>query len=186
MGDEVVFTQPQVPTSPHENPSALVRIRVAEPSDANPLIELLNGLMRDGQRYLSEALPYTLEQQTEYLQQSGQGHVILLSEDDTGLTGWISLQRGRAKYSMHVGTIIMGVRKDKQHAGIGAQLLKQVESLALLMHIERLELAVRVSNLDGYRFYMKNGFFVEGRKFRSVRNGPMYDDEILMAKLIRT
>ncbi len=185
MTDELLFKNTKKDSDKSETQNTSIHIRIGKTWDANALFDLINDLMSDGNYYLSNTLPYTSKYQEEYLSRSGKDNILLVSEDATGLTGWINLQRSHAKFSAHIGTIIMGVRKDRQYRGIGTLLLKQIEPLAKFMKIEKLELAVRSSNTSGYSFYFKNGFREEGKKIRSVKNGYVYDDEILMAKVIR-
>lgn len=185
MTDEIIFKKSGNSSDLTEVENSSIHIRIGKSPDAKALFDLINNLMGDGNYYLSDILPYTSKYQEEYLRRSGKDNILLVSEDGTGLTGWINLQRSHAKFSAHIGTIIMGVRKDRQNTGIGTLLLKQIEPLAQFMRIEKLELGVRASNIRGYNFYLKNGFHVEGKKIRSVKNGPIYDDEIIMAKLIR-
>lgn len=160
-------------------------VRVAKPGDAATILTLVNDLMKTGKFYLAYKLPYTLQQEVEYLDSIGNGHVVLVAENQSNILGWISIVKSYAPFSQHVGQIIVGVEQMSQRQGIGSELLKQAEIMALHMGIEKIESSIRLSNTTALNFFNQASFIVEGKKMRSVKIQDQYEDEILMAKLLR-
>ena len=185
MVDEIVFTNPQKQSNQNVTSANSSRIRAAKPEDAQNLQQLIAELMRDGKHFLSDLLPNTTEEEAGYIRSAGKNHIILVAEDDNGLAGWVSVQRTWATFSQHVGTVMIGVKADRQGVSIGTQLLAHIEPSALFMNIEKLELTVRTSNTKAVEFFTSHGYLAEGKKIKSVKINGTYDDEILMGKQLR-
>lgn len=162
-----------------------IQIRKARESDAEQLLTLMNELMKHGSAYLVDHLDYSSQQEAEYIRTTGKDTIILVAEKDGLIIGWLTLLRNYTQFRQHSGTIVMGIKQEFQNRGIGAGLLQYIQPIALFMKIERLELSVRTENIQTYNFFVRHGFFEEGRRVKAIKQKDIYGDEIIMAKLLR-
>jgi RimJ/RimL family protein N-acetyltransferase len=110
--------------------------------------------------------------------------LLLLAEDDGKIIGYLSAQRGTLRRIKHTAYIVIGIRKQHQHKGIGTRLFKKLVDWAEANGIKRLELTVMYLNTSARHLYENVGFVVEGIKKRSMLVDGEYVDEYYMAKLL--
>lgn len=162
-----------------------IQIRMAQERDAEQLLTLMNELMKNGSAYLIDHLDYSPQQEAEYIRTMGRDTIIIVAEKDELIVGWLTLLRNYTQFRQHSGAIVMGIRQEFQNQGIGAEFLQHIEPIALFMRIERLELSVRAENIPAYNFYVRHGFFEEGRRAKAIKRENIYGDEIIMVKQLR-
>ena len=116
---------------------------------------------------------------------SGNGENLLLGVfTDEKIIGFLSAKRGAYRRIRHIAYIVIGIRKDYHHRGIGTKLFKALDIWADKNNITRLELTVEVPNTNAIGLYEKNGFSIEGRKKNAMLVDGRYVDEYMMGKII--
>lgn len=100
------------------------------------------------------------------------------------VVGWCDMYRIPYEGQGHVGRLGMGIRVDYREQGIGTVLMERVLRNALLAGLERVELEVFSANQRAINLYKKFGFEVEGTRRRARKINGVYDDVIMMGKLV--
>jgi len=161
-----------------------VPIRKVQPSEARPLLDLINKIMCDGQHYPTNKLPFTMQQEIDYLNHSGQDYCVLVVDNSESMLGFATITRHYGVYVKHVAQLVMGVVSEAWRQGIGSKLLAYAENVARDMKIERLEISIREGDENATNFFLKNNFFLEGKRKQSVKIAGKYTGELFMAKII--
>ncbi|MDR2975737.1 MAG: GNAT family N-acetyltransferase [Streptococcaceae bacterium] len=115
------------------------------------------------------------------------GNPTFFVADDTenaSFAGYMLVERGRFNRNRHSAYIVVGVKAEYQHQGVGSQLFAQLDEWATDNDITRLELTVMATNTNAQNLYKKFGFKVEGVKEKSLLVDGVYVDELYMAKTI--
>ena len=116
---------------------------------------------------------------------SGNGENLLLGVfTDKKIIGFLSAKRGAYRRIRHIAYIVIGIRKDYHHRGIGTKLFKALDIWSDKNNITRLELTVEVPNTNAIGLYKKSGFSIEGIKKNAMLVDGRYVDEYMMAKII--
>lgn len=145
-----------------------LRIRNAEPADAQPLLDLI--VLTHSQTDYLLAYPderrFTPEQEAEYLKGmlESDREIMLLAEIDGTLCGCLGLNaiggrykvRHRAEFGISVDEAFWGM-------GVGKALMEAVIACAKLFHYTQLELSVVADNERAVSMYHKLGFVEFGR-----------------------
>jgi putative acetyltransferase len=147
-----------------------------------PLRQVLDQVAREG-RFLALMKAPLPEQSYAFcrgLLSDGQCHVALR---EGRLVGWCDIAPQVGEARRHVGTLGMGVLREARHQGIGTQLMREAIATAWRRGLTRIELTVRVDNLNAKALYERTGFEVEGIKKHSMRVDGVYHDCHAMALL---
>lgn len=116
---------------------------------------------------------------------SGNGENLLLGVfTDEKIIGFLSAKMGAYRRIRHIAYIVIGIRKDYHHRGIGTKLFKALDIWSDKNNITRLELTVEVPNTNAIGLYKKSGFSIEGIKKNAMLVDGRYVDEYMMAKII--
>lgn len=104
---------------------------------------------------------------------------------DGDVIGWCDILPRNFEGVRHVGTLGIGVLPEYRGTGLGSQLLERaIEHAKSQNGIEKVELEVFESNENAVQFYLKHGFFQEGRRVKARKLDGQYDNIILMGKFI--
>ena len=99
--------------------------------------------------------------------------------------GWCEILPRQFEGVDHTGILGMGVLKPWRGQGLGTRLMEAaIEHARAINGIERVDLEVFDSNTSAVNFYLKAGFSIEGRRIRGRKLEGVYDDIILMGKMI--
>lgn len=164
-------------------------------------MEIRKAALNDGQAFWQ--LLKRLDQETEFmlyepdervedpekidtiLKQSINGeNLLLVAEDDGALVGYLSAQREHLSRIHHVAYVVIGIRADYQHQGIGSRLFDLLDEWARECGIRRLELTVMCENINAQKLYIKKGFQREGIKQDAICKDGRYYNEYYMGKLL--
>lgn len=141
-------------------------IRKAEEKDLPVLVELEKDLFPDDPWPLKEFL---------YEMHENPYAAIYVYEEDGEIIGyldhWILFEQAQIAD--------VGVRKDRQHGGIGQKLMAYCVNQSILNHCENLSLEVRVSNAHAIALYENSGFINAAKRKHYYENG---EDAYLMVK----
>lgn len=109
---------------------------------------------------------------------------LLLSEDEDGWNGHVTVLGGTAPRNRHTARLVTGVKKRVQGKGVADALFRHVETWAKDHGISRLELTVMTANTRAVRFYEKHGYIKEGTKQGTLMVDGQLMDEYMMAKIL--
>lgn len=162
----------------------MIRIRPAEPGDAQPLVELAGEVGgEEGAWLLTTEAWRTVAEERRYLRavRRHPDAAVFVAEDGERVVGRLSLARDTHPASRHVADLGLMVAASHRRRGVGRALLDQSVAWAESVGVRKLELHVFPWNEPAIALYDTFGFEREGlRKGHYVRDGVPVD-AILMA-----
>lgn len=158
-----------------------ITIRRATPDDAASIVVIWQAIA-DEKIYSAIDRPFTIEEESAYLQSLSAREGIFVAEVNGNIVGFQTLDLwARFIHSMdHVGQLGTFVLRDWRGSGIGSQLAAHTLAFARASGYEKIVLFVRASNTNAQLFYTNLGFKPCGKFARQVKIDGQYDDEILM------
>lgn len=102
---------------------------------------------------------------------------------DGEVVGWCDILPTHGEARSHVGVLGMGLVPKARQLGIGKRLIKATIDKAWAKGLTRIELTVRVDNLNARALYERLGFEHEGVRKREFRVDGHYHDCYAMALL---
>lgn len=162
----------------------MIRVRGAEPTDADVLVTLAEAVAREEGRWILTTESWrSVRDERRYLR-TAQQHpdaAVYVAEDDGLVLGRLSLARDPHPASRHVADLGLMVAAAARRRGIGRLLLAQAVEWARSSGVRKLELHVFPWNEPALRLYESFGFEREGyRRGHYERDGEDVD-AILMA-----
>jgi ribosomal protein S18 acetylase RimI-like enzyme len=167
-----------------------VRIREARAGDARALVEHLRRLAAEPGINIplspDEVTP-TVEQQRELIEEisASPRRLLLVAEEGEARAGEHSLAPMSLRRAIaHVAVLGMSVHAGWRGRGVGTALMTEALAWAPGAGFSRIELNVYARNAAAIGLYEKFGFEREGRRRRFIREGDVYLDDLVMAKLL--
>jgi len=163
-------------------------IREIQIEDADNLLNLLKKLDAETTFLLYEKgeRKRTIEQQRKNIQeQLEKGVLTFVLEDNKKLVGYVFGNIFTANRKKHCMNLAIAILQEYTGKGYGRKLMKTLEKQAINNGITRLELEVAKKNKFAISLYEKLGFEAEGVKRRAFLVNGKYEDELLMAKIIK-
>jgi L-phenylalanine/L-methionine N-acetyltransferase len=165
----------------------VIRIRPAEPGDAQPLVELAGEVgSEEGAWLLTTDAWRSVAEERRYLRavRRHPDAVVYVVEDAGRIVARLSLARDVHPASRHVADLGLMVASSHRRRGVGRALLDQAVAWAESVGVGKLELHVFPWNGPAIALYESFGFEREGvRKAHYLRDGVPVD-AILMAFLL--
>ncbi|MEZ7171157.1 N-acetyltransferase family protein [Sporosarcina sp. OR05] len=164
-----------------------MKIRHAQPIDAERIVELIKHVENSSENMMFEAgeRSISVEQFTKRIASFEEsGSTILVAENDRDLVGYLMVNRGGAIRTHHSAYLVIGISSDYRGQGIGKALFSALDEWARNNHLHRLELTVLKTNQAAIALYEKSGFVREGVKKDSLYVNGQYIDEYYMAKIL--
>ena len=162
----------------------MIRIRPAEPGDAQALVELGSAIgQEDGSWLLTTEAWRSIADERRYLRavRRHPDAVVFVAEEDGQPIGRLSLSRDVHPASRHVADLGLMVAVTHRRQGVGRALLDQAVSWSSSAGVQKLELHVFPWNEPAIALYESYGFEREGlRRGQYLRDGVPVD-AILMA-----
>lgn len=162
----------------------MIRIRPAEPGDAQALVVLAREIGRENGSWLLTTEEWrSVADERRYLRvvRRHPDAAVFVAEEDGGLVARLSLSRDAHPASRHVGDLGLMVAATHRRRGVGTALLEQAVVWARASGIRKLELHVFPWNEPAIALYESFGFEREGvRRGQYLRDGVPVD-AILMA-----
>ncbi|MDD9982246.1 MAG: arsinothricin resistance N-acetyltransferase ArsN1 [Gammaproteobacteria bacterium] len=161
-----------------------MRIRPAEPGDAEAISEIYNQGIEDRIATLEMELR-TPEERRTWLAARGSRHPVVVCEEERGVCGWASLNsfNPRDVYD-HVADFSVYVERGARGRGVGDALLAHLETLAARLGYHKLVLAMLSANAAGIALYRRRGF----REVGTYREHGLVDgrwvDILIMEKIL--
>ena len=162
-----------------------VRMRPAEPRDAQALVELARAVAAEPEGWLvTEGEWRSAGEERRYLRAIRRSpHVaVLVAEGEAGIVGRLSIARDPHPACSHVADLGLMVAREHRRHGVGRALLAAAETWAKDTGVSKLELHVFPHNEAAIALYAGAGFLQEGYRPRHFRRGGELVDTILMAK----
>jgi len=166
----------------------MILIREIQIGDAENLLNLLKKLDTETTFLLYEKgeRKRTIEQQRKDIQeQLEKGVLTFVLEDNKKLVGYIFGNIFTANRKKHCMNLAIAVLQEYTGKGYGTKLMNTIEKYATNIGITRLELEVSKNNKVAISLYQKIGFKMEGIKRNAFLVNGKYEDELLMAKIIK-
>ena len=168
-----------------------VIIRDATPGDAESLIEIILQIVREKlymMREPEEAI-YTKEGEVINIENliNSEGTLYIVAEVGNKVVGYLDFKNGALKRTKHAGILSIYILKEYRELGIGKLLLQSLINWAEKNQlIEKITLAVFLTNERAIGLYKKLGFIEEGRcpKDMKLKDGS-YIDSLLMYKFVK-
>lgn len=162
-------------------------IRKAEIEDSEGLLNMLKQLDYETKNmmYEPEERKTSIEEMKSNIENmNASNSLMLVAEENEGIVGFLSAERGFANRIKHSVYIVIGILKNYRGKKIGNNLFKELVNWASDSDIVRLELTVMTNNKGAIRLYEKMGFKIEGLKEKSLVVDGKYIDEYYMAKIL--
>jgi RimJ/RimL family protein N-acetyltransferase len=166
----------------------MILIRKIQIGDAENLLNLLKKLDTETTFLLYEKgeRKRTIEQQRKNIQeQLERGVLTFVLEDNKKLVGYVFGNIYTANRKKHCMNLAIAILQEYTGKGYGTKLMNTIEEYAINNGITRLELEVSKKNKIAISLYQKKGFEVEGIKRNAFLVNGKYEDELLMAKIIK-
>lgn len=162
---------------------AEVRVRMARPSDAEALAEIMTQpQVVWGTLQLPHTTPESWRKRLEGNDPSYD--YSLVAEVDGRVVGNAGLHRNRRPRNLHVAAFGISVHDASQGQGIGKALLAAlIDAADRWLNIVRIELEVWPDNERAIKLYESFGFVSEGRKRMNAFRDGQYVDSLLMARI---
>ncbi|MDP7568110.1 MAG: GNAT family N-acetyltransferase [Flavobacteriales bacterium] len=166
----------------------MILIRKIQIGDAENLLNLLKKLDTETTFLLYEKgeRKRTIEQQRKDIQeQLSKGVLTFVLEDNKKLVGYVFGNIYTANRKKHCMNLAIAILQEYTGKGYGTKLMNTIEKYAINNGITRLELEVSKKNKIAISLYHKRGFEMEGVKRNAFLVNGKYEDELLMAKIIK-
>ncbi len=111
-------------------------------------------------------------------------YILVAENDDAEFVGFLWAERGKLNRILHTAYIVIGIRKAYCRRGIGTEFFGKLDKWAKSNGIVRLELTVEIENTSAKSLYERNGFKVEGVRYKSMKVNGELVDEYYMGKII--
>jgi RimJ/RimL family protein N-acetyltransferase len=165
----------------------VTQVRVAEPGDAERLVELAREVGSEQEGWLITAGEWrSASAERRYLKaiRKHPDAAVFVAESNGGIVGRLSISRDGHPASDHVADLGLMVARDHRRQGIGLALMETAEQWAREAGVRKLELHVFPHNVPAIRLYEKLGYEREGLRRGHYRRGDELIDAILMAKVV--
>lgn len=167
----------------------MITVREATVTDAATLVAHLQELASEPGISLPLAPDEvaTVDQERAVLESFSESEhaIMLIAQAEGQLVGELSLRTISTRRAVrHVATLGMSVKAAWRRKGVGKELLSAALEWAPTAGIRRVELYVYARNTPAIALYERFGFSTEGRRKDFIREGDVYVDDLLMAKLL--
>ncbi|MBN2605430.1 MAG: GNAT family N-acetyltransferase [Bacilli bacterium] len=168
--------------------NTVVEIREAQVTDAKAILDFFNQVNLETKNLMREPNEYsmTLEEETAFLEKTVSSKdnymcAAFLNERCISTAGFhgSSLQRVHHRVSMGISVL-----RDYHNLGLGSYMMKNIVDYAKIYGKQKVELEVRVDNINAIHLYQKFGFIQEGLISKGFFVDNQYVDLITMAKFI--
>ena len=165
--------------------SASFTLRHAREQDAASIHALKQSIYAEDKWFINDGPPSQgmIERQLRSL--DVEKHLYLIAEKEKQACGWLELYCLQPKKINHIATLTLAVAKAYRGKGIARRMLEQAIVWAKTMKIHKIALNVRANNTAAIRLYDSLGFMIEGREKDQIKLDNGFEDNLIMAKLIK-
>jgi putative acetyltransferase len=165
----------------------VIRVRRAEPTDAEDLVALAEAVAREDGRWILTTESWRSARDERRYLKTARRHpdaAVFVAEQDGRVLARLSLARDPHPASRHVADLGLMVAEEARRRGIGRMLLGEAVAWARSTGIRKLELHVFPWNEPALRLYESFGFEREGYRAGQYERDGEYVDAILMAYVV--
>jgi ribosomal protein S18 acetylase RimI-like enzyme len=169
-----------------------VRIRTAEPRDAQQLVELFRSVVKEKRYTLVQPDEFkrTYEEEREQISEHLEtpGNLCLVAEVQGVIRANAQIESSETRVESHFGDVgNVWVHRDYRRNGVGTALMEAlVEWATDHLRLEKLGLFVLSSSTEAIGLYKKLGFEIEGRGVGDMKFGPGdYVDTVIMGLWVK-
>jgi L-amino acid N-acyltransferase YncA len=161
-----------------------VILRCLRFEDLDGLLELINGLVKEGANILLDETQ-TRDAEAEWLarqlvmQEKGQ-RVFVLAESDGKIIANSHVERFPFRSEAHKGSLGIAIGSGYRDVGIGTEIMKTLIDESRKRGLKMLLLCVFENNKRARHVYEKVGFHEIGREPKGIQRNGKYIDEIRM------
>lgn len=157
-----------------------IEIRLNQVEDYVGLMEIENSVWNDENTPFVHVYENVIEYQLRYPVGS-----MLVAVDGKEVLGLVNFNNP-SPLARHSETWLLGigVANQAQGRGVGQKLLEALKAKAREEGIHKLSLRVMGTNLGAQRFYLRNGFEIEGNLKEEFKIGDKYVDDIFMGFIL--
>ncbi len=162
-----------------------VKIRTADKSDAQKIIELVKNILKEKVYMIHEIDEYKDSIKSRTLQikkfRKAPGKLFLVAETENEIAGFANFNNWDTRKTMHTGFLSIFIKKKYRGLGIGFLLLNELIDWAKKNPmIHKMSLAVFSTNKNAVALYKKLGFKTEGKCPKDIKIKGKYCDSIFM------
>jgi RimJ/RimL family protein N-acetyltransferase len=160
-------------------------VRLAEPGDAGPLVELAERVGAEPEGWLITGGDWRSAGEERRYLRSLRRHrhaAVFVAETNGTIIGRLSVSRDPHPASEHVADVGLMVAHGHRRQGAGTTLMEAAEAWARSVGVQKLELHVFPHNAPAISLYERLGYEREGLRRRHFRRGGELVDAVLMAK----
>lgn len=169
-------------------PATNFAIRPAYATDAEDLVKLQTEIYNEGRWFVGDGPPPVdaLTRRLRSLDDTMSLYLVAVPDAPAqGVLGWLELYRMQPQRLKHVAVLTLAVSTQARRQGIGSTLLRRSYRWAVRVGVEKISLSVRAQNTAAIKLYEAQGFELEGRERDQIREGDVYEDNLLMAKFLK-
>ena len=160
-------------------------LRAPKWEDVDEFLAFINGLIDEGDLYLSIQTKPTWEEELDWhanrLVQVEKGELVVCVAEVAGHVVGNSSVTKKSGVQAHVGELGISVHKDYRDLGLGTEMMKVLISESRKMGLKIVRLNVFSGNAWAIHVYEKIGFKEVGRIPKAIFKWKRYLDEIIMA-----
>ncbi len=164
-------------------PPAGCQVRPIREADIDSFRELLDAVASERKFLGSTRAPPLASVRDFVLEHIARHQPQQVAELEGELVGWADITCRGEGATRHIGTLGMGVRRDRRGCGIGRALLLSVIDASWQQQLKRIELEVFPDNTPAISLYEQLGFEHEGRMRKARLLDGHYRDVCGMALL---
>jgi ribosomal protein S18 acetylase RimI-like enzyme len=168
-----------------------VTVRVANVHDAAAVLGLLRRVIGEPGVNIPlqpDEITATVEEQRAVIEELADEPraVMLVAEIEGAIVGELSLRPMAPRRALaHVAVLGISVDAGWRGRGVGSALMTHAIAWAERAGYLRIELNVYARNTAAIRLYERFGFVLEGRRRKLIREGDVFLDDLVMARLSR-
>jgi len=166
----------------------VVELREVKVTDATILLEYFERVNLESKNLLREPGEYTFTVNDErkfirrVVESVDEYMAVVIYEDE--VIASIGFRSSHLRRIAHRASLGMSVRKDFNDLGLGTIMMHHIEEVAKEMGKTKLELEVRIDNLNAVHLYEKFGFELEGTTKSGFFVDEKYVDLLVMGKFL--
>lgn len=159
------------------------KTRAASIKDVESILNIYNQGIEDRIATLEEDQK-NIGYMTEWFNNHNGRFEVIVIENDDELVGWASLNPYSNRYAYAgVADLSIYIRRDYRGKGVGSNLLKDIERIALKNHFNKIVLFTFPFNNLGQRLYRKNGYREVGVFKNQGKLDGRFVDVMIMEKV---
>jgi Acetyltransferases, including N-acetylases of ribosomal proteins len=153
-------------------------IRLANPSDAQGIIDCMQSVMSERIYLISEIYLFSERGQKDLIRNRDDLNIVAVLNRE--VVGTVNIQRGIYKKNRHTASLGIAVKAEHRNRGLGSEMIRRAIRWSAEQNIIKLNLEVFSSNTGAIALYKRLGFVQEGARKNQFLIGDSFVDDVLM------